>query len=134
MKSLQAFLQPITEETKDVYVSERFKEADGKRVAFVIRPITQDENTAIMRKNTRKDKKGNEQFDRMEYVNDLVAAAVVYPDLKSAELQKHYGVLGEAALLKKMLLVGEFANLSSAVQEMSGLDQDINEDIEEVKN
>ena len=64
----------------------------------------------------------------------LTASAVVFPDLKNAELQKTYGVLGEAELLKAMLYVGEFAELAQAVQELRGLDIDINEEIEEVKN
>ncbi len=58
----------------------------------------------------------------------------VFPDLKNAELQKAYGALGESALLQKMLYVGEYAELAQAVQELSGLDTDINEDIEEAKN
>jgi len=33
-----------------------------------------------------------------------------------------------------MLYVGEFAELAQAVQELSGLNTDINEEIEEVKN
>ena len=48
-----------------------------------------------------------------EYIHELTATAVVFPDLKNAELQKAYGVLGEAELLKTMLYVGEFAEISS---------------------
>jgi hypothetical protein len=33
-----------------------------------------------------------------------------------------------------MLLVGEYATLAQAVQSLSGLDTDVNEDIEEAKN
>ena len=73
-------------------------------------------------------------MDRTAYTHALVAAAVVYPDLKSAELQKAYGVLGEAELLNAMLTIGEYATLSQAVTELSGLDEDINDLIEEAKN
>jgi hypothetical protein len=108
---------------------------DGKLVPFTIRPITQEENKILIKKFTKKDnKKGTETFDRTEYVSALTASAVVFPDLANAELQKAHGVLGESALLQKMLYVGEYAELAQAVQELSGLDQDINEDIEEVKN
>jgi len=133
MSSLKAFLNPIQVENKEVIVSNRFQE-DGKPVPFIIRPITQKENEQLIKKHTRKDKKGNETFDRTRYIHELTAAAVVFPDLKNAELQKAYGVLGEVELLKTMLLVGEFAELAQAVQELSGLDTDINEEIEEVKN
>ena len=133
MSSLKAFLNPIKPENKEVIVSDRFQE-DGKPVPFVIRPITQKENEQLLKKHTKRDKRGNDFFDRTGYIHDLVASAVVFPDLKNAELQKAYGVLGEAELLKAMLYVGEFAELAQAVQELSGLDVDINEEIEEVKN
>lgn len=134
MSSLKAFLNPIQVENKEVIVSNRFIE-NGKPVPFVIRPITQEENKLLIKKFTKKnDKKGTESFDRPEYVSAMTAAAVVFPDLANAELQKAYGVLGESALLQKMLYIGEYAELSMAVQELSGLDEDINEDIEEAKN
>lgn len=134
MGSLNAFLHPIKVENKEVIVSNRFQE-DGKPVPFVIRPITQEENKAMVKKYTKKDKKtGTDIFDRSEYIAGLVASAVVFPDLTNADLQKAYGVLGETQLLNKMLLVGEYADLSIEVQKLSGLEIDINDDIEEVKN
>ena len=134
MASLSAFLHPEQAENKEVIVSERFKE-NGKPVPFVIRPITQDENGELLKKYRKVDKKtGNETFNRVAYNHALTALAVVEPDLNNAELQKAWGVLGPEKLLAKMLYVGEFANLLEAVQDLSGLDQDINDDIEEAKN
>ena len=134
MASLSAFLHPEQAENKEVLVSERFKE-NGKPLPFVIRPITQDENGELLKKYRKVDKKtGNETFNRVAYNHALTALAVVEPDLNNAELQKAWGVLGPEKLLVKMLYVGEFANLLEAVQELSGLDQDINDDIEEAKN
>lgn len=133
MSSLKAFLNPIQIENQEVIASNRFVE-DGKPVPFVIRPISQEENKFLIKKHTKKDKHGNETFDRTEYISSLTAAAVVYPDLTNAELQKAYGVLGESSLLQKMLYVGEYAVLAQKIQEVSGLDNDINEDIEEAKN
>ena len=119
---------------KEVIVSNRFQE-DGKPVPFVIKPISEKENEQLLRKHTKKDKRtGQEVLDRTAYTHALVAAAVVYPDLKSAELQKAYGVLGEAELLNAMLTIDEYATLSQAVTELSGLDEDINDLIEEAKN
>lgn len=131
--SLQAFLNPIQVEEKEVVISNRFVE-DGKVVPFKIRPVSQDENKILMKKHTKKDKKGVESFDRMEYIAELTANAVVSPDLTNAELQKHYGVLGASNLLNKMLLVGEYMELTQAVQELSGLDKNINDEVEEAKN
>ena len=133
MSSLNAFLNPIKTENKEVIVSNRFIE-DGEVVPFKIRPITQTENKQYIKELTKKDKKGNETFDRAEYIATLTANAVVFPDLTNAELQKAYGVLGASSLIQKMLYAGEFAELAQAVQLLSGLDEDINEDIEEAKN
>lgn len=134
MSSLSAFLNPVQTENKEVIVSERFRE-NGKTVPFVIRPITQQENEALMKKHRSIDKKsGVEQFNRISYNREMTAMAVVEPDLNNAELQKRYGVLGADKVLSAMLYVGEYGTLMEAVQELSGLDQDINEDMDEAKN
>ncbi len=132
MSSLKAFLNPVQVENQEIVVSNRFME-EGKPVPFIIRPITQKENEQLIKKYTRKDKKGTETFNRTEYVQALTASAVVFPNLSDAKLQEKYG-LGETESLKNMLLVGEYATLAQAVQSLSGLDTDINEDIEEAKN
>lgn len=134
MSSLSAFLNPVQTENKEVIVSERFRE-NGKTVPFVIRPITQQENEALMKKHRSVDKKsGVEQFNRISYNREMTAMAVVEPDLNNAELQKRYGVLGADKVLSAMLYVGEYGTLMEAVQELSGLDQDINKDMDEAKN
>ena len=132
MSSLKAFLNPVQVENQEVVISNRFME-DGKVIPFIIRPITQKENEQLIKKYTRKDKKGTETFYRTEYVQALTASAVVFPNLSDAKLQDKYG-LGETETLKNMLLVGEYATLAQAVQSLSGLDTDVNEDIEEAKN
>lgn len=133
MASLSAFLHPVKVENQKVVVSTRFKE-NGNTVPFVIRPISQTENEEVIKKYTRRDKNGNETFDKVGYNREIAALAVVEPDLNSTELQKGYGVLGAPKLLSEMLLVGEYATLMAAVQELSGLDKDINDDKEEAKN
>lgn len=133
MSSLNAFLNPIQVENQEVVVSNRFRE-DGKAVPFIIRPISEKENGQLIKKYTRKDKTGRDIFDRTEYAHALVASAVVFPELTNSELQKKYNVLGETSLLTEMLNVGEYALLSQKVSELSGLNQDINKDMDEVKN
>ncbi len=132
MSSLKAFLNPVQVDNQEVVISNRFME-EGKAIPFIIRPITQKENEQLIKKYTRKDKKGTETFNRTEYVQALTASAVVFPNLSDAKLQDKYG-LGETETLKNMLLVGEYATLAQAVQSLSGLDTDVNEDIEEAKN
>jgi uncharacterized protein YbcV (DUF1398 family) len=90
MSSLSAFLKPVQIENREVIISNRFQE-NGKPVPFVIKAITQEENKQLIKKFSKIDKKGNETFDRTEYVSALTASAVVFPDLSNAELQKAYG-------------------------------------------
>lgn len=134
-RSLAAFLKPVEVENELVEVSDRYRDENGKPVKWEIRAITSKENDQFMRKHTKRDKKTKQEiFDRTSYTNDLVASAVVYPDLKNAELQKAYGVLGEVELLQKMLIVGEFMRLSEEVQKISGLDIEDEEQVEAIKN
>ena len=58
---------------------------------------------------------------------------VLSPDLKNAALQKAYGVIGETALLKKMLYANEYDHLIDEVQTLSGL-EDFDDLKDEVKN
>lgn len=134
MSSLSAFLNPVKVENKKVVISNRFLDENKEPIPFEIRPITQDENKRLINKHTKRDKKGIEIFNRGEYLAELTASAVVFPDLNNAELQQAYKCLGATTLIQKMLLVGEFAELANQVQILSGLDEDINSDIEEAKN
>lgn len=133
MSSLNAFLNPVEAIGKEVVISERFQEK-GSPVSWKLCPVTQEQNAEIVKKHTRRNKKGEQEFDRIAYSQELAAAGVVFPDLNNAELQKAYGVIGAHKLLGKMLLVGEYGKLLQEVQKISGLEDDINDDIDEVKN
>ena len=133
MGSLVAFLNPVKTENKEVIISDRFQE-NGKPVPFVIRPITQAENEDLIKKHRKVDKQGVEIFNRIQYQQELTAVAVVEPNLNDETLQKQYGVLGASKLLSAMLYVGEYANLLEQVQKLSGLNTNINDDIEAAKN
>ncbi len=130
---LYGFLHPEITPDKEIMISSRFKGKDGKPLPFVIRPLTQEICDGIQKSCIRTDKKGVQTFDRVKYVAETTAAAVVSPDLKNAALQKAYGVIGEAALLKKMLYANEYDHLIDEVQTLSGL-EDFDDLKDEVKN
>jgi len=126
------------EMSEDFIVSDRFKDKEGAPVAWKIRSMSEAENEEIRRSATRlvKGKNGMKvpETSPEEYMAKLVVASIVFPDLKNAELQKSYGVLGAEQLIKKMLLSGEYAVLVQKVQKVNGFDRDINELVEDVKN
>lgn len=139
MASLSAFFAESAKRpaNQEIIISDRFVE-DGKPVPWVIRAITEAENTVLKEAcTTKKVFKGRQTtvFDGTRYTLMLVTASVVSPDLKNAELQKSYGVLGEENLLSTMLLPGEFTDLSAKVQEISGFKpENFEEAKDEVKN
>lgn len=124
--------------TEEFAVSERFKDKEGKPVKWKLRSISEDENQELRKSATKRVKgKGGaytSETDTNEYLAKMVVASVSYPDLKNAELQKSYGVMGAEKLVRVMLLPGEFGNLMERITEMNGFDSDINEMVEDVKN
>lgn len=140
MNNLQAFFaQNVQAEiTEDFIVSDRFKDEGGKPIPWKLRSMTEGENEAIRKSATKRVKvKGRgymPEINQEEYLAKLVISSVVFPNLKDAELQKSYGVMGAEALLKKMLFPGEYGELLGKVQEVNGFDKDLNEMVDEVKN
>lgn len=124
--------------TEEFVVSKRFKDKDSKPIPWKLVSITEDENQELRKAATKKVKGRNgvytPEFDTNDYLAKMVGASVVYPNLKDVELQKSYGVRGAEALLRKMLLPGEFTALMERVQALNGYDQDLNELVDEVKN
>ena len=53
MSKLSAFLHPVAPEAKEIIISERFVGEDGKPVPFKIRPLTQEENDALVKRAKR---------------------------------------------------------------------------------
>lgn len=112
----QNTLPPIREE---IALSSRFSGKSGEPAVFVLEGITEEENAAL-RLSCHRREKGGTVLDRERYLKKLAAACVRSPDLKSAELQASWGVMGEEDLLAKMLTAGEFARLLEAVERVCG--------------
>ena len=138
MSGLEAFLNPISlVEKKEVVISDRFRDAEGKPVPFRIRSISQEENEALSRKCRKVHKVEGQQreyFDGLEYNRRLVVACTAYPDFADAQLCAHYGVMDPLLVPGKMLLGGEYAALLSAITALCGFNQMAVELGEEVKN
>ena len=142
MSDFSAFFAQNKIKTENVKfaVSKNFVGKDGKPIEWELRALTADEDEEIRRASTRKVKTPGRsntytsELDSNTYLAKMTAMAVVYPDLKNAELQKSYGVMGEEKLLKAMLSAGEYVQLSGKIAEINGFDTDVNELVEEAKN
>ncbi len=69
------------------------------------------------------------------YVQKLIAASVVFPDLYDAELQDSYGAKTPEELLMAMVdNPGEYNRLAEFVQHFQGFDISFDEKVEQAKN
>ena len=125
MSTLKAFLQPsIAGRTREIIISDRFVNEDGKAMPFIIQAISQEENE-VLAKQSRIEKIVNDipvdSLDNIVYTKRLMLACVKEPDLRDAELCKFYGVVDPADVLSKMLSVGEYRDLSRAIMEINDM-------------
>ena len=119
--------------------SDRFKK-NGKPVGWEIKPIDSDLDELLRKDCTRKvpiaGKRGQytQELDNDKYIGRMCAACTVYPNLKEAEFQDAFGVKTEDALLKKLLLPGEYTEYKAKVMEVNGYDLSMEELVDEAKN
>ncbi len=134
--NLNAFLaqNALKIENEKHVISERFIDNEGKPIPWEIRALSEEENQALRKSATKVVSHKRyivPETDYDLYLARMTAEAVVFPNLKDAELQKSYGVLGADELLGKMLTAGEYAKLLEVVQEVNGFNRDL---VEEAKN
>ena len=135
MSKLSAFLHPVSlREEKEVVISDRFQDEEGKPVPFRIRSLTQEENDALTKQATRQVKVNGqpmEKLDSTDYTRRVIVVATLEPDFQSKELCDAYGVLDPLLVPGRMLLSGEYARLGREIMALSGFDRDLED---EVKN
>ena len=126
-------------ETVKYVASKRFA-VDGKPVEWELKAIDSDLDEALRKECTKKvpipGKRGqyNQETDTDKYIGKMCVSCIVYPNLNDAELQDSYGVKSADALLKKMLLPGEYTELKAKVMEVNGYDMSMEELVDEAKN
>lgn len=133
MSNLSAFLHPVTmQEEKEVVISKRFLDEDGKPAKFKIRSVTQDEADALLKQSTRTVKKRDgsmeQTVDDQNFNRRLIVAATVMPDFRAKELCDAYGVLDPLLVPGKMLFSGEFSNLLREILDLSGLNDSVEDE------
>lgn len=137
MSQFEDFLMDSFEEVQAV---EKELEIGGRKRKMKFKAIGATKADEI-RKSCRKVNfiKGRKmvETDQDKYLEKLIIETTTYPDLKNAELQSNWGVMGAVELLQAMkskMTDGEYAELSSTVSEINGYNKDMKELIEEAKN
>ncbi|BCI60641.1 phage tail assembly chaperone [Solibaculum mannosilyticum] len=141
--NLSAFLaqNALPVENVKYVASKRFVDPQtGDPMQWELRALTSQEDEILRRACTKNvplpGKKGQytPQMDTNLYVAKMAAACTVYPDLNDASLQDSYHVMGAEALLKTMLLAGEYADYIQQVQAICGFDASFEDKVDEAKN
>lgn len=136
MSRLSAFLNPeVREQTKEIVISDRFRDENGNPATVKIRSLSQSENEKLIASATRRIKKhGVEEdyFDKILYNKRLVLESVVEPDLRSEELCRAYGVLDPLDVAGRMFWIGEHNKLLAEIAKISNISLDL--EAEEAKN
>lgn len=138
MGNIKAFMQPpVEEETKEVIISDRFKDGD-KNVPFVIRVISQETNEGLRQKASRPVRKNGtvigENFDTGLYGKLLLQACVVSPNFKDAELCDYYKTKDPLDVPGRMLTAGEYNKLIREINRLNGFAEDLDTLEDEAKN
>ena len=129
----------VKDEVVEYVASKRFQ-VKGKPVAWKIKAIDSDLDESLRKECTKRvpipGKRGqyNQETDTDKYVGKMCVACTVYPNLNDAELQDSYGVKSADALLKKMLLPGEYIEYKAKVMEVNGYDMSMEDLVDEAKN
>lgn len=136
--ALETFLKQNKKDTaKEVEfpASEAFVDADGKVMMWKLRPVKSREMEVIRSSVNSYKKNGAVEFDNASFNRKIAVACTVYPDLKNAELQNSYGVMGEEELIIEMLdNDGEYQKYVKKCLEISGYDESDADLVEEAKN
>jgi len=122
MNELSLFLKSNKTSRENIFfpASAALCGADGVPLLWELRPVTTGEDEILRDECTRFDR-GVPRFDHGAYALRLACAAVVTPNLRSAEIQDSYGVTGERDLLKQLLdSPGEYQELVKKVHGLCG--------------
>jgi hypothetical protein len=119
--------------------SKRFVDK-GKPVEWELKAIDSDLDDSLRKECTKKvpiaGKRGQytQEVDTDKYLAKVCVACTVFPNLNDAELQDSYGVKSGEALVRKMLLPGEYTDFKNKIMEINGYDMNMEELVDEAKN
>ena len=142
MSDFAVFMAGNAKQTENVkYVASKRFTNKGKPVEWELKTIDSGLDEAIRKESTKRvpvpgGKRGQytQETDTDKYIGKMAVACTVYPDLHNAELQDSYGVKDAEALLKKMLLPGEYTDFKAKVMEVNGYDMSMEDLVDDAKN
>lgn len=135
MNTFDLFLKENRKERQCYYaeVCKDIKDEKGNIVKWKFTPLTTREEEEI-REEVTETVNGNLKLNMNKYIEKLITASVIYPNLYDATLQDSYNCKTPESLLKAIVNIpGEYSDLARLVQEKNGFNS-LREDIEKAKN
>lgn len=109
------------------------KDEKGNVVKWKLRPLDTKEEEEI-REESSQIINGSIRLNMNKYIEGIITASVVYPNLYDASLQDSYNCKTPGELLKHIVNVpGEYAALTRLVQEKNGF-KSLKAEVNEAKN
>lgn len=109
------------------------KNEEGNIIKWKLRPLSTSEEEEI-REDSTNNINGILKLNMKKYLEKLIAASVVYPNLYDASLQDSYHCKTPEELLKQLVNVpGEYSALAKLVQEKNGF-KSLKDEVETAKN
>lgn len=140
MGKLERFLKANKKDRENVFfpATAAITDDEGKPILWEIKPLTtarcEEIKQDCIRVTTGENGVARERLDTARYMEKLLAASVVSPNLLSAELQDSYGVYTPEELLKAIIdNPGEYAAFGDFVYSLMGF-KTFKERVAEAKN
>lgn len=132
--TFQEFLNQNTVDsvTKEVIISDRFKNDDGEIFKFKIKAMTQRDFEEIKRKAEFGKRKGVSEEDALNCL--IIIENTINPSFKDAESIKLLNCQSSEQYLNRVLLAGEISYLAEEIIKLSGFDRNAAELSYDVKN
>lgn len=143
MSNISRFLKPNKKVKKNgTYpATKSLTDENGKPLDWTFKPISSKENDRIKDECTidvqvkGKPNLYRPKLDTNKYLNKMVSACTVEPDLYNKELQDSYGVKTPEELLYAMVDdPGEYSELCVWVQKYQGFNTTMDDKVDEAKN
>lgn len=128
--ALSALLSANTEIESEVFIKRlnvhfRIKAIDGK----TINKLRDQATHYVGSGSKRKAQLNDEEFNGL-----LIAAGCLSPDFSNEKLIAKYGARDASDCVQKALLAGEIIALQEALLRLSGFEDNVDEEIDEIKN
>lgn len=117
----------VSEITEEVFINKRLG-------IFTVKPMTEPQLQGYKARCKTKKGKNETELDQSKLNMLVISNHVIDPNFSDAELLSHAGCTTAADFISRKFVVGDVADIAAKILEISGVDDDINEDIEEAKN